>query len=134
MSLPPENRTAAVLGAAAVQPEFSREERALLLRVAHDAIEAAVCQRDLPVFPVPARLNEPRGAFTTIYLAGELRGCVGYVLPIVPLYRTVAESAKAAALDDLRFTPVTPEEASRLEVVLSILSPLREIRPEEVEV
>jgi AmmeMemoRadiSam system protein A len=131
MSPPPEDRAVAALG---IQPEFSREERALLLRVAHGAIEAAVYQRDLPQFSFPVHLSEPRGAFTTIYLDGELRGCVGYVLPVVPLYRTVAESAKAAALDDMRFSPVTPVEAPRLEVVLSILSPLLPVRPEQVEV
>jgi uncharacterized protein len=84
--------------------------------------------------PVPAHLSEPRGAFSTIYLGGELRGCVGYVLPVVPLYRTVAESARAAALEDMRFSPVTPDEAPRLEVVLSVLSPLLPINPEQVKV
>ena len=134
MSLPPENPAATALGAAAVQPEFSREERALLLKLAHEAIETAVNQRELTLFPVSAHLVEARGAFTTLYLEGELRGCVGYVLPVVPLYRTVAESAKAAALDDMRFSPVTPAEVPLLEVVLSILSPLRPIMPEQVEV
>jgi len=134
MSLPPEDRAATMPGAAAVQPEFSREERALLLRVAHEAIEAAVHQRDVPQFSFSTHLSRPRGAFTTIYLEGELRGCVGYVLPAVPLYRTVAESAMAAALDDMRFSPVTREEAPRLEVVINVLSPLVPIHPEQVEV
>ena len=64
----------------------------------------------------------------------ELRGCVGYVLPSCPLYRAVAETARAAAFDDNRFPPVTIEEALALEIELSILSPARPIQADEIEV
>ena len=64
----------------------------------------------------------------------ELRGCVGYVAPVAPLYRAVAETARAAAFEDSRFLPVTQEEAPRLEVSLSVLSPLFPILPGAVEV
>ena len=131
MSPPRENAPA---NAAVLQAEFSSDERRLLLKLAHDAVEAGVHQRELCPPAFPPHLAEPRGAFTTLYREGELRGCVGYVLPVVPLYRTVAESAKAAALDDMRFHPVTPDEVPQIEVILSILSPLVPIRPEEVEV
>ncbi len=46
----------------------------------------------------------------------------------------MAETARAAAFDDNRFSPVTPEEATHLEIELSILSPAQPIRSEEVEV
>jgi len=72
--------------------------------------------------------------FTSLHLQGELRGCVGYVLPISPLYRAVAETAQAAAFDDTRFLPVTLEEARELEIELSILSPPKAIAPEAIEV
>ena len=131
MSPPPENSPT---NTAVLHAEYSNDERRFLLKLAHDAVDAAVSQRELSLQLCPAHLSEPRGAFTTLYREGELRGCVGYVLPVVPLYRTVAESAKAAALDDIRFDPVTPGEVPQLEVVLSILSPLVPIRPEQVEV
>jgi AmmeMemoRadiSam system protein A len=82
--------------------------------------------------PPPAHLAEPRGAFVTLHLEGELRGCIGYVLPTQSLHATVAEAARAAALDDPRFPPVTPVEAAHLKIEISVLSPLRPIRPEEV--
>jgi AmmeMemoRadiSam system protein A len=63
-----------------------------------------------------------------------LRGCVGYVLAAASLYRTVAETARAAAFEDTRFSPVTLEEARELEVSLSILSPLSVIKPEDVQI
>src|SRR5208282_3556372 len=51
-----------------------------------------------------------------------------------PLYRAVAETARAAAFEDSRFLPVAKEEASRLEVSLSVLSLLFPIHSESVEV
>ena len=75
-----------------------------------------------------------RGAFTTLHLNGKLRGCIGYVVPTHSLYRTVAETARAAAFDDPRFSPVTADEAADLEIEISVLSPLRPIRPEEIVV
>jgi len=120
-------------------PEFSRDERRILLRIAHEAILCALEQRPAPQTQIfsPA-LSAPRGVFTTLYLSGErgpeLRGCVGYAAAMAPLYRAVAETARAAAFDDSRFLPVTRQEAHRLEVSLSVLSPLFPIHPDAVEV
>jgi len=91
-------------------------------------------QREISLASPSAHLAEFRGAFTTLYYGGDLRGCVGYVFPVTSLYRTVAESARGAAFDDSRFSPVTREEAPALEVSLSILSRLEPIQPEEVEI
>jgi AmmeMemoRadiSam system protein A len=119
--------------------ELTPEERSALLNVAHESILSALERREISLTPPSPSLAEPRGAFTTIYFQGALRGCVGYVFPVVSpqpvsLYRTVAETARAAAFEDTRFQPVTLEEASQLQVSLSVLSPLKAIRPEELEV
>ena len=114
--------------------EFNAEERALLLRLAHDSIECSLHGRDLRLDPPSAHLAEQRGAFTTLYLRGELRGCVGYVFPVASLYRTVAETARAAAFDDGRFYPVRIEDAPLLRISLSVLSLLSPIHPEDVVV
>ncbi len=112
--------------------EYSQEERKLLLRLAHASIELALEGRNVDVTPPTAHLAEPRGAFTTLHLEGHLRGCIGYVLPVQSLYATVAEAARAAAVDDPRFAPVTPAEAPHLKIEISVLSPLQPIRPEEI--
>ncbi len=114
--------------------EFSSEERAKLLRLAHDSISSALEYREIPLEPPSPHLAEPRGAFTTLHLRGDLRGCVGYVLPTFPVYRAVAETARAAAFDDNRFAPVTKEEASQLEIELSILSPATPVSAEKIEI
>ncbi len=116
------------------QNEFSPEERALLLKLAHEAILSALEHREISLEPPTPHLGEPRGAFTTLYYRGELHGCVGYVLAATPLYTTVVETARAAAFEDSRFWPVTLEEAPELQVSLSILSALKPIRPNEVEI
>ena len=118
----------------ASSPEFSVDDRQTLLRIAHESIFSALTDRALPQTPSSPRLSEFRGVFTTLYLHGSLRGCVGYALPVAPLYLAVAETARAAAFEDSRFSPVTRAEAPELKVSLSVLSPLSPIRPEDVEV
>jgi AmmeMemoRadiSam system protein A len=112
--------------------EYSPEERRLLLSLAHCSIEAALEPRNLDLTPPNVHVAECRGAFTTLHLHGRLRGCIGYVFPANPLYRTVAETARAAAFDDPRFEPVTPPEALALKIEISVLSPLRTILPGDV--
>ncbi|SRR6266496_136093 len=114
--------------------EFSQEERSLLLKLAHQAIASALGRDDVPLDPPSPHLAEPRGAFTTLYWQGSLRGCVGYVEAVASLYRTVIETARAAAFDDTRFWPVTPSELPDLRVSLSILSKPAPILPDQVEI
>jgi AmmeMemoRadiSam system protein A len=137
MPSPPRNTSSVEADSAQPPPpanEYSPKERALLLRLAHRAIESDLEQRALSLEPPSAHLAQPRGVFTTIYLLGELRGCVGYVFPVAPLYRAVAETARAAASQDTRFSPVTRDEAPHLAVSLSVLSPLKQIDPEQVRI
>ena len=138
MSPPPDNPSAARRStghsASAESGEFTPEERRLLLGLAHEAIVSALENRKISMTAPSPHLAEPRGAFTTLYVRGELRGCVGYVFPVESLYRTVVETACAAAFEDTRFWPLTKEEAPELQVSLSILSVLQPIRPEDVEI
>jgi len=132
MSPQPESSTANC--SSGITPEFTSEERTVLLHLAHESILSSLERREISLTPPSPHFSEPRGAFTTLHHHGQLRGCVGYVFPVVPLYQTVAETARAAAFEDTRFAPVTLLEGRELEVSLSILSLLRTIRPEDVEV
>jgi AmmeMemoRadiSam system protein A len=114
--------------------EFSRDERRLLLHLAHDSILATLESRAISLDPPNPHLSEPRGVFTSLHIRGELRGCVGYVLPVNPVYRAVAETARAAAFEDSRFRPVSIAEAAVLEVELSILTPPKVVAAEDVEI
>ncbi|MGH9494997.1 MAG: AmmeMemoRadiSam system protein A [Candidatus Sulfotelmatobacter sp.] len=114
--------------------EFSVDERARLLRLAHDSILAALEQRQISLDPPTSHLAQRRGGFASLYLHGQLRGCIGYVLPKSAVYRTVAETARAAAFEDPRFPPVTLEQARHLEIELSILSKPEPIAAESIQI
>jgi AmmeMemoRadiSam system protein A len=106
----------------------------MLLQIAHEAIIALVEGRDIS-FPVPSpHLAEPRGVFTTIYSDGKLRGCVGFPVASLSLFKAVAETARAAASEDPRFAPVNLHQARTLRISISILSTLRAITPAEIEI
>jgi AmmeMemoRadiSam system protein A len=119
---------------ASAMAEYSQDERAVLVRLAHDAILSTLEDRDIRLDPPSDHFAEPRGAFTSLYLHDQLRGCVGYVLPISPVYRAVADTARAAAFEDCRFQPVSLPEARELQVELSILTPPQPIAAEAIEI
>ena len=114
--------------------EFTEEERKFLLSLAHQSIDHALAGRTFSPETSIGHLAEQRGAFCTLYVNQQLRGCVGYIFPVTPLFQTVAETARAAAFDDPRFPALTPSEAVDLKISLSVLSPLFPIQPEQVEV
>ena len=117
-----------------LQPEYTRDERAELLKLAHDAILSALEHREVLAFAASEHLSQLRGVFTTLYSDKKLRGCVGYPAAVTPLYRAVIETARGAAFDDPRFSPVTIAETMQLQVSLSVLSPLVPISAEEIEI
>ncbi|MCK4427292.1 MAG: AmmeMemoRadiSam system protein A [candidate division Zixibacteria bacterium] len=119
-----------------VELGLSEEDKKTLMDIARKTIECKVKGEKLPEFKVDSPiLKENRGAFVTIKEHGQLRGCIGYMEAIKPLYITVQEMAEAAALRDPRFPPVTAEELSKLELEISVLTPLRKIKDiNEIEI
>ncbi|MBF0492322.1 MAG: AmmeMemoRadiSam system protein A [Deltaproteobacteria bacterium] len=74
----------------------------------------------------PQELQEIRATFVTLHLQQQLRGCIGMLEALRPLVVDVAENAYAAAFQDSRFEPVSPQEFPLLEISISILSvPIR---------
>lgn len=114
--------------------EYSAEERSEMLRWAHEAVAAAVRGEALGTGAPTDHLGERRGAFTSLHIHGKLRGCIGFIEPLFPLWQTVYETARAAATQDPRFLPIQSDELSDLAVEISVMSPLHPIEPEQVEV
>jgi AmmeMemoRadiSam system protein B/AmmeMemoRadiSam system protein A len=107
---------------------LSAKDKATLMNIARTTIENCVKGEKVPDFDVDSPiLKEKRGAFVTIHEHGQLRGCIGYIEAIKPLYLTIREMAQAAALNDPRFNPVSPQELSSLDLEISVLSPLKKI-------
>jgi MEMO1 family protein len=116
-----------VLGARAAKAEdqnkLSEDDRALLLKIAREAIAAKLDDRKY-VPPTSEGTERKAGVFVTLTVAGDLRGCIGQIGGRGPLNEAVAEMALAAASEDPRFEPLTLEEFNKLEIEISVLSKL----------
>jgi len=115
---------------------LSLDEKALLHRIVKETIEARCRGAELPRFEAGApHLREARGAFVTLQKKGELRGCIGHIIPNGPLADTVAEMSVAAAFQDPRFPPVQSSELKDIKIEISVLTPLEKIeKVEEIQV
>jgi AmmeMemoRadiSam system protein B/AmmeMemoRadiSam system protein A len=116
-------------------PEFSlsKEEKRELLRLARQAVEMYVAEKKVCGAETRnGNLLSERGAFVTLKKKGELRGCIGFIEPVAPLWDTVIQTAVYAACQDPRFTPVTSEELKELEYEISVLTPLKKIEDPKV--
>ncbi len=100
-------------------------ERAALLGIARTSVLAHLSGKPLPEIQAQGALAETRGAFVTLHVEDELRGCVGTFTPTESLARTVARMAVAAASEDPRFPRIGPADVPELHVAVSALGPLR---------
>ncbi len=119
-----------------VELGLSEQDKQTLMHIAGTTIDHRVRGKEPPDFEVDSPvLKEKRGAFVTIRKHGQLRGCIGYIEAIKPLYITIQEMAEAAALRDHRFPPVSPEELPALDLEISVLTPLKRIgNVEEIQI
>lgn len=121
-------------GAAAATP-LGPLDRAALLGLARAAVRARLGVGDAPALPAEGPLGAPGGAFVTLRVRGELRGCLGSFTPRGSLAATVAGLAAGAATDDPRFPPLRPEELDDLDLHVSVLAPRRPMQdPSELAV
>jgi AmmeMemoRadiSam system protein A len=80
-------------------------------------------------------LREPRGVFVTLKKRGNLRGCIGRMVPDRPLAELVGAMALQSAFEDPRFNAVTARELPELEVEISVLTPMKQVSgPGDIEV
>ena len=117
--------SAAIFRRPLVLDEFEKKR---LLEIARKTLESYLSTRVVPAFIVYEKeLMQKTGVFVTLTKEGQLRGCVGYIKPVKPLYLAVSDMAIAAATEDTRFTPVASEELSSLNIEISVLSPMTKI-------
>lgn len=84
---------------------------------------------------VVEKLGIKGGVFVTLTKKNELRGCIGYILPIKEFSSLLIDSAISAATRDPRFDPVSEDELKDIEIEVSILSEPRKIESiSEIEI
>ena len=98
-----------------------------LVKLARASVEEYL-KRGVKVEPppdTPEELFEKRGVFVTLktYPRRELRGCIGYPEPIIPLVLATIDAAISAATRDPRFYPVRPEELPGITFEVTVLTP-----------
>ena len=107
---------------------LSKEEQKTLLELARKSIAAKFSGKELPKFKSPFhRLEETRGVFVTLKKDNKLRGCIGFVMGVKPLYQTVQEVAEASAFQDPRFSPLKEDELKVTVIEISVITALRKI-------
>lgn len=115
---------------------LNNEQQKFLLGLARQAIQHYLkAEKPLKIKIKDEELKEKRGAFVTFKVQDQLRGCIGYPLPIKPLYETIMDVVVSAATKDYRFQPLTLEELSEAKIEISVLSlpkPVKDVKEIEV--
>ena len=117
------------------EPSISEAGRVFLLRLARTSIAARLDGLPPPTeAPTEPVLLEPRGAFVTLKIEHRLRGCIGHVMGVSPLWLAVRENAEAAAFRDPRFPALGRDELAVVRIEISALTPMSPSSPDDVVV
>jgi len=107
---------------------LTEEQKKRLLEIARQTIKYKLEKgKDLKVDEVDETLNRKMGAFVTLHEDGQLRGCIGNLIGSKALYLTIQEMALEAAFRDPRFTSLKLKELNKIEIEISVLSPLEKV-------
>lgn len=116
---------------------LSKRQKLELLSIARRAILHRLTHSSSPPIgedDVSKNLHSLSGAFVSLHIEETLRGCIGSIYAEEALFRIVSQMAVQAATDDPRFPPLTSSELPRTDIEVSVLSELRPIAADDVEV
>jgi len=98
-----------------------------LITLAREAIKSEFSSKKVKI-PEDKILKEKRGCFVTLTKNNELRGCIGFPYPVLPLGEAIIQAAKSAAFSDPRFPQLNEKELLEIKIEISILSVPEEIK------
>lgn len=110
---------------------FTKNETSQLFSIARNSIHKMLYEnKSLSIDPsaLSPGLKKNMGAFVTLTINGDLRGCIGSFSRDFPLYEMVNQMAVAAAFGDTRFAPLSKAEFDKIRIEISVLGPLKKIR------
>lgn len=115
---------------------LTNEEKKFLLKLARKTIEEYLTKKSLSTIDkneITENLKTHCGAFVTLHLNHNLRGCIGTFSQDTPLYNVIQRMAIASATEDYRFNPVAAQELPYIDIEISVLTPLKRIHdPSEI--
>lgn len=102
-------------------------EQQLALEMARKTLEIYLGEKRVPDddelgVPAAGPFRAEYGTFVTLERDGDLRGCIGHIIAVEPLWRDIRDNAIAAAVHDPRFRPVEGPELPLLEIEVSVLT------------
>ena len=71
--------------------------------------------------------------FVTLTIKGELRGCVGNIVPKTSLYKDVINNTLLAAFGDSRFVSLSHKELANVKIEISVLSQPKRVKHKNAE-
>jgi MEMO1 family protein len=113
--------------------EFSLTEKDKddLMKIARNTLDTYIKEGKKPKIDTSGyseTIKQNCGAFVTLKINGELRGCIGRFMPDKPLYQIIQDMAVSSSTEDYRFSKVTKDELEKIEIEISVLSPLKKIK------
>jgi len=109
---------------------LTEKDKKTLLHIARETVESYTRFGEIPEIDTAGfsqAIKTPAGAFVTLNKEGALRGCIGNFTPDKPLYYVVQDMAISAATKDYRFSKVTESELKKIDIDISVLTPMKKI-------
>jgi AmmeMemoRadiSam system protein A len=105
-------------------------DRATLLGIAWRTLEGALTgtpiqTSDLAAYTIGGHLQEPRGCWITLRVAGMVRGSMGEIEAGRPLYQQVIFHTRRAATRDARFAPLVDADLPAITVEIALIGSRR---------
>jgi len=116
--------------------KLTKEQGRILLNVARETIENTLLgrkEKESEDKDLPPILHERRGTFVTLTIDGNLRGCIGHIIPHESIIEGVRINAINAAFRDPRFPPLSRDELDRIRIEVSILTNPRPLEYKDAE-
>jgi AmmeMemoRadiSam system protein B/AmmeMemoRadiSam system protein A len=118
------------------EEDISEKDKEFLIELSRKTLETYVKEKKKPNVNkelISERLLNKQGCFVTLNKNGNLRGCIGHIIPQESLYECVIENTINAAVNDRRFSQVQENELDDIEIEISALSVPEELHYESPE-
>lgn len=112
---------------------LSLKEKKTLLSIARQTLENhfkgnyKVLKEVENSFPITPPLKEKSGVFVTLRKQGDLRGCIGSIIGEEPLWEGIRNNVLKSAFHDPRFPPLKENELEKVDIEISVMTPLQKI-------
>ncbi|MBU1136172.1 MAG: AmmeMemoRadiSam system protein A [Nanoarchaeota archaeon] len=115
--------------------KYSKQDEKKLLKLARQSIEEEFSSKKIDNLEED-KFNEKKGVFVTLTKNNDLRGCIGFVYPLMKIKEAVIKAAKLSAFSDSRFLPLEEKELNDIKIEISVLDIPKEIQssPKNLEI